>query len=309
MTVDGMRDFTGKSRFEEVADGVYAFLQPDGGWCLSNAGVIVDGDETVLVDTAATRARAEGLRELAGKVAPAAPRMIVNTHAHGDHTFGNFVFPEAVVVGSERARAEAVEAGLHLTSLWPEVDWGGIVLAPPTVTVPNEATLHLGGREARLRSFGSAHSGCDTVVWLPRERVLFAGDLVMSGVTPFVLTGSIGGLRRALGVLRGLDAETVVPGHGPVGGPELLDLTERYLDRVAELAELGTAAGLSPLEIAREADLGEFAGLLDRERLVPNLYRACAELRDPAQRVRLAQVDEMFQAMVRLHGGVPACHA
>lgn len=303
-----MQAFTGEPRLEEIADGVHVFLQPDGGWCLNNAGVVVDRDETVLVDTAATQKRATRLRELVGQVAPAPPRIIVNTHAHGDHTFGNFVFPEAVVLGTERARAEAVEAGLHLTGLWPEVDWGEIALAPPTVTFAEAATLELGGRTAHLRSFGPAHSGSDTVLWLPRERVLFAGDLVMSGVTPFVLTGSVGGLRLAVAALRELGAETIVPGHGPVGGPELLEVTERYLDRVSDLAELGTAAGLGPLEIAREAELGEFEALLDRERLVPNLYRACAEL-NGAGDVHLAQVDEMFRAMVQLHGGVPACHA
>lgn len=303
-----MAAFTGESRLEEVADGVHAFLQPDGGWCLNNAGVIVDGSEAVLVDTAATTARAGRLRELTGKVAANAPHMIVNTHAHGDHTFGNCVFPEAVVVGSERTRAEAVEAGLHLTGLWPDVVWGDVVLRPPQLTFADAATVHLGERTAVLRSFGPAHSGSDTVVWLPRERVLFAGDLVMSGVTPFVLTGSIGGLRDAIGALRALGAETIVPGHGPVGGPELLDVTERYLDRVSELAELGTAAGLEPVQIAREAELGEFAELIDRERLVPNLYRARAELAGAGQ-VRLAEVDEMFRAMVELHGGVPTCHA
>jgi len=305
-----MQIFTGESKLEEIADGVHAFLQPDGGWCLSNAGVLVSGAETVLIDTAATRARAERLRELAGRVAPAAPRMILNTHSHGDHTFGNFVFPEAVVLGTERSRTEALAAGLHLTGLWPDVDWGGIVLAPPTVTFPDDGvTLHLGDRTAVVRSYGPAHSGCDTVVWLPQERVLFAGDLVMSGVTPFVLTGSISGLRAALAELRALGAQTVVPGHGPVGGPELLELTERYLDWVAGLAELGTSAGLSPLEIAQQAELGEFSQLLDSERLVPNLYRACAELRGAERAIAPAEIDEMFQAMVQLHGGLPACRA
>jgi cyclase len=306
-----MQAFTGEPRLEEVADGVHAFLQPDGGWCLNNAGVVVDGGDALLVDTAATTARAARLRELAAKAAARTPRLIVNTHAHGDHTFGNCVFPEAVVVGSERTRAEAVGAGLHLTGLWPDVDWGEIVLRPPQLTFDGDVALHLGDRTALLRTFGPAHSGSDTVLWLPRERVLFAGDLVMSGVTPFVLTGSIRGLRDAIGALRALGAETIVPGHGPVGGPELLDATERYLDRVSDLAELGMAAGLTPLEIAREAELGEFEELIDRERLVPNLFRACAESEEPAAAdgVRPAEVDEVFRAMVELHGGLPTCHA
>jgi cyclase len=303
-----MRAFTGTPRLEEVADGVHAFVQPDGGWCLNNSGVIADGGSVVLVDTAATESRARRLRELIGGVAPAAPRIVVNTHAHGDHTFGNFVFPEALVVGAELTRAEALEAGLHLTTLWPGVHWGGIELNPPQLTFTGHLTLHLaGGRTAELYTYGPAHTAADTVVWLPRERVLFTGDLVMSGVTPLVLTGSVTGLRDTVAALRTFDAATIVPGHGAPGGAELLDVTERYLDRVLDLAEQGLAERRTPLEVARGAALGEFAGLIDGERLVANLYRAYAELRGCPEDG--AGVEEVFAAMLELHGGLPACHA
>lgn len=303
-----MSTFSGASRLDEVADGVYAFVQPDGGWCLNNAGVIVAADTTVLVDTAATESRARRLRELVGGVSPVAPRVVVNTHAHGDHTFGNFVFPEAVVVGAERSRAEAVEVGLHLTTLWPDVAWGAIRLTPPQVTFTDTMTLHVGERVVRLWSYGPAHTACDTVVWLPHERVLFTGDLVLSGVTPFILTGSVAGLRAALDRLRALDPRTVVPGHGPVGGPELLATTQRYLDWLTSLAKAGLAEGRTPPEVAREADPGEFAGYVDGERLVANLYRAYGELRGGGPD-DFAGVDEVFRAMVDLNGGLPACHA
>ncbi|EIV93545.1 MBL fold metallo-hydrolase [Frankia sp. QA3] len=303
-----MEAFTGAPRLEEVADGVHAFLQPDGGWCLNNAGVIVEKDTTVLVDTAATETRARRLRDLVGDVAQISPRIIVNTHAHGDHTFGNFVFPEAAVVGNEQTRAEVIEVGLHLMGLWPDVDWGGVELIPPDVTFADSMTLHLGEHVAQLRSFGPAHTCCDTIVWLPRQRVLFTGDLVLSGVTPLILTGSIAGLRSAVATLRTLDAETIVPGHGAVGGPELLDVTERYLDWLMDLARAGLTEGLAPLDIARNADLGEFAEFVDSERLVPNLYRACDELRGEGHG-DVVQVDDIFRAMVELHGRLPTCHA
>jgi cyclase len=300
--------FSGDPRLEEIADGVHVFLQPDGGWCLNNAGLLAGDVGSVLVDTAATEARARHLRTLAVRTAGAPPRTVVNTHAHGDHTFGNAVFPEALVLAHERTRQEAEGAGLHLTGLWPDVKWGAIEVALPQLAFSGPLTLHLGGREAQLHSFGPAHSGTDTVVWLPRERVLFAGDLVMSGVTPFLLTGSLSGLRAAVARLREFDARTVVPGHGPVGGPELLETTERYLAWVAELARQGVREGLDPLQAAREADLGDFAGLLDSERLVPNLMRAYAELRGETLDTP-ADVTRMFSAMVDLHGGLPACHA
>jgi cyclase len=303
-----MRIVTGEPQLKAISAGVHAFLQPDGGWCLNNAGLIVSEGGCVLVDTAATVARARLLRAHALEVAGAPPRLIVNTHAHGDHTFGNVVFPEALVMGHEETRKEAERTGLHLTGLWPHVDWGDVVVVLPQLTFGGPVTLRLGAHEAELHSFGPAHSGCDTAVWLPRERVLFAGDLVMSGVTPFVLTGSVRGLRSAVTALRKLDPVTVVPGHGPVGGPELLDATERYLDWLAELARAGLARGLPPLEAARQADLGPFGDLLDSERLAPNLHRAYDELRDDAGHTP-AGVDQLFAEMVDLHGGLPECHA
>lgn len=303
-----MPTFTGEPRLEEIAEGVHAFLQPDGGWCLSNAGLLVERGGSVLVDTAATEARARRLRALAVKVAAAPPKVIVNTHSHGDHTFGNFVFPEALVMGHERTRREAEEAGMHLTRLWPQVDWGDVELVLPHLTFTGRVTMQLGEHDVELHSFGPAHSGCDTVVWMPRRRVLFAGDLVMSGVTPFVLTGSVSGLRSAVARLREFDAQTIVPGHGPVGGPELLDTTERYLNWLTGLARAGLAEGLTALQAAGEADLGEFAELLDSERLAPNLHRAYNELRGGTHGV-FAEVGAMFDAMVALHGGIPECHA
>lgn len=312
-----MFSFADVPRLDEIADGVHTFIQPAGGWCLNNAGLLLMEGRPALIDTAATEARATLLRALTVEVAGAPPGMIINTHSHGDHTFGNFVFPEALVMGHERTMLEAKEAGLHLTQLWPEVDWGGIELVLPHVTFREPLRMRLGEHDVELRSYGPAHSGCDTVVWLPRQRILFTGDLVMSGVTPFVLTGSVRGLRSAVADLRKLDPAVIVPGHGPVGGPELLDSTERYLDQLADLARKAEAEGLAPVQVARQADLGEFAEMLDSERLVPNLFRACDELRlcrtpdEPGGDTpgTLARVDVMFAAMVEFHGGVPRCHA
>lgn len=303
-----MRGSIADVTLEEVADGVYAFVQPDGSWCLNNAGLITAGGQVTLVDTAATAARAHRLRELAGTVSPAPPSVVVNTHSHGDHTFGNFAFPEALVVAHEGTRTDAAGAGLHLTTLWPEVEWGEIELVLPGLTYRDRMTVHTGGMIAELRHFGPAHTCDDTVVWLPEQRVLFAGDLVMSGVTPFVMSGSVSGLRAAIARLRELDPVTIVPGHGRPGGVELLDATERYLAWLAGLASGGLAAGLDPLEVAREADLGPFGRLLDPERLVPNLIRAYAEERgEPPGAPQ--DIGASFSAMVEFHGGLPTCLA
>lgn len=297
------------ARMVEVADGVYAYVQPDGGWCLNNAGLITAGGRPALIDTAATEARALALREAVASVAPRPPRYVVNTHPHGDHTFGNrFFADDAVVIAHEATRAEMDLAQLHLTGLWPEVCWGDLAVELPTLTFREPVTLHLGDVRAELTHPGVAHTTNDTVVWLPEQEVLFAGDLVMNGATPFCLTGSVAGTIDVVGKLRALGPRVVVPGHGPVGGPELLDIAERYLRWVQELAGRGLAAGLTPLETAREADLGPYAELLDSERLVPNLHRAFAEA-GGAPPGHPLDIGLLFSEMVEFHGRLPECHA
>lgn len=296
-------------RLEEVAQGVFAYVQPDGGWCLNNAGVLVCGQEAALVDTAATERRALALRAAVGTVTDATPRTVVNTHFHGDHSFGNFAFAqEAVIVAHEASRTEMDVAGLGLTGLWPDVEWGGISLALPTLTFRDRLTLHVGELTAELFHPGPAHTVTDTVVWIPERSVLFTGDIVMNGVTPFCLMGSVEGSLRTIDQLRSLGARTVVTGHGPVGGPEIFDANEEYLRWLRRLATRGVRDGLTPFELARETDLGEFAGLLDSERLVGNLHRAYAEVQGAPPGAPL-DVAEIFGQMVELHGGLPVCRA
>ncbi|MEU8891671.1 MBL fold metallo-hydrolase [Streptomyces sp. NPDC048442] len=296
----------------EIAEGVHAFVQAPGGWCLNNAGVIVSEGQSALVDTAATETRARHLREVALARNPGAPRAVVNTHFHGDHAFGNFLFPEALVLGHERTRSEMIAAGLHLTGLWPDVEWGGIELTPPQVTFREGLTLHVGAVRAELVHIGPrAHTSNDTVVWLPEQRVLFAGDLVMAGVTPFLLMGSVAGSLAALERLRAFGATVVVPGHGPVSGPEVLDTVEGYVRLLGRIAEQGLAAGLTPMQAAREADLGPYAELLDSERLVPNLHRAYAELRgtEAAAALPMPVLQQALGEMNTYYGGAPCCLA
>ncbi|MGW0737865.1 MBL fold metallo-hydrolase [Streptomyces sp. NPDC002851] len=293
----------------EVADGVWAHVQPDGGWCLNNSGILVSDGESALVDTAATVERALRLRESALDLAPRPPRLLVNTHFHGDHTFGNSLFPEAVTVAHERTRTAMDAAGLHLTGLWPDVCWGDIEVDLPELTFRDRLTLYVGALRAEVLHIGpAAHTTDDTVVWLPEQRVLFTGDLVMNGVTPFVPMGSVTGSLAALDRLRALGPRVVVPGHGPVGGTGMFDVNERYLRWVWDLAGRALAEGRAPLEAARAADLGEFAGLLDAERLVPNLHRAQAELRGAEPGAPL-DIGALFAEMVEYHGSLPECRA
>ncbi|MFG2488267.1 MBL fold metallo-hydrolase [Streptomyces virginiae] len=294
----------------QPAPGVYAYVQPDGGWCLNNAGFVTDGGRTLLVDTAATERRALALRAAIVAAGVPLPRTVVNTHHHGDHTYGNGVFtPEALILGHDHARSEQLAAGHQLELIWPATDFGAIDIVPPDLTYSDRATVHVGETQVRVIHPGVAHTTGDSVVWLPEQRVVFTGDLIFAGGTPFLAMGSLAGSLRALELLRALDAETVVPGHGPLTDPTAYDATERYLRYVDELAREGRAKGLSPLEVARQADLGEFGAWRESERLVANVHRAYAEL---AGRPEGAPLDilAVLTDMTVMNGGTPIlCHA
>ena len=293
----------------EVADGVYAYIQPEGGWCLNNAGMLAGSDGTVVIDTVATVSRAVRLRESIKRIGAGPVRTLVNTHHHGDHTFGNGVFGAVTIVAHREARTEMAASGLGLTTLWPQVDWGEVRLALPTLTFEGRLTVYVDDRPAELIHVGPAHTTNDVVVWLPGDRVLFAGDVVMSGVTPFKLMGSVSGALRAVDELRQLGARTIVCGHGPVAGPEVFDETVAYLRWIQALAADGAARGLSPLQAAREAGPGEFGHLIDPERAVGNLHRAYAEI-EGGELGRPLDVVKIFGEMIEYNGGVvPECLA
>jgi cyclase len=299
-------------RLHKVAEGIYAFLQPPGGWCLSNAGVITGPDGVVLVDTAATWSRAEALRTAVAGLRLGPVRTVVNTHSHGDHVFGNCLFaPAATVIAHERTGPEMQEAGLSLQALWPDVEWGEVTLRLPTVTFARSMTLLLGDRAVELHHVGPAHSTGDVVAWIPDARVLFAGDLVLPGCTPFCLMGSVRGSLAALDRVRGLGADIVVGGHGQISGPQAIDETERYLRRLLDLASAGLAEGATPLQVADRYGPGDFCGLLDPERLVGNLHRAFLEIGRPDLALGTEMnVPEVFREMVEFNGGnLPACLA
>lgn len=297
-------------RLVEVAEGVYGYIQLPGGWCVSNAGVIAGPDGALVIDTLATESRAKRLTAAVDALRPGPARTLVNTHHHGDHNFGNHVFgPSALVIGHERARTEMAETGLALTMLWPGLEWGDVRVTLPSVTFTDRLTVHIGQRRAELIHVGPAHTTNDVVVWLPDDEVLFTGDVVLSQATPFTLMGSVRGSLAAVQALSQLGARTVVCGHGPVAGPEVFEQTLAYLRWIEWLAAEGSSCGRTPLELAREADLGEFGDLLDPERIVGNLHRAYAEL-DSAEQGRPLDVLSIFGEMVAYNNGrLPTCLA
>ncbi len=272
----------GRPEVQEVSAGIYAYVQPDGTWWINNTGFLTGPQGVISIDACSTERRTRAYQAAIAAVTPAPVRAVLNTHHHGDHTFGNCLFPGAAIVAQERARAEAIAFGPPgELPFWDCPDWGDLSLDPPFVTFTDQIAVHAGDLRAEVRYVGTpAHTTNDSIVWIPERSVLFCGDLLFNGGTPFLLMGSVAGAVEVLEqVLRPLGAQTIVPGHGPVFHDYgLIDATLDYLRFVLDVAAQARAAGVSPLDAARDTDLGRFAGWADRERIVGNLHRACAEL-------------------------------
>lgn len=282
--------------------------QLDCTWWINNTGFVVGPQGVFSIDACSTERRTRAYLAAIGAVSSAPVRTLVNTHHHGDHTFGNALFPTATIVAHEKARAESIAFGPARTlPWWNNPDWGSLPLEPPFLTFTDEVALHAGDTRITVRYAGTpAHTTNDVLAWLPRQSVLFCGDLVFNGGTPFLLMGSVAGAVDVLeNVVLPLGAQTVVPGHGPVfSGTAPIEATLDYLRFVLDVASRGREAGVPPLEAARSADLGRFAGWPDAERLAGNLHRAYAEL-DGLDRGGPVNVMAALELMVTYNGGKP----
>ncbi|WP_176562250.1 MBL fold metallo-hydrolase [Mycolicibacterium palauense] len=249
---------------------------------MNNAGFVGPAEDTVLIDTAATESRTRALIASMASALGAEPtvRSIVNTHHHGDHTFGNCMFAGATVVGHRHCRRDALDYGDPpvLTS-WRQIDWGKVKCVAPHLVFDQSVELIAGDTTLQVMHVGRrAHTAGDVIVWIARHRVLFAGDLLFSGGTPFVLSGSVAGSIAVLEtVLKPLGAQTIVAGHGPLATADLIDDTAEYLKFIQRVSVQGVRAGLPPLQAAERADLGRYGSWLDAERIVGNLHRGYHE--------------------------------
>jgi glyoxylase-like metal-dependent hydrolase (beta-lactamase superfamily II) len=283
----------------QVADGVWAYLQPDGGWGLSNAGLIAGDDDApaLLVDTLFDLEHTSEMLDALRQASPAAARIgtVVNTHANGDHCYGNALLAGAEIVGSDACAGELQElppamlagfmqsapdlgdAGAFLLDIFGSYHFDGIDLVPPTRTFTGRLDLAVGERQVHLIEVGPAHTAGDVVVHVPDAGVVFAGDIVFNGNHPIVWAGPVSNWIAACDRILALDGvDTVVPGHGPVCGLDEVARLKGYFELLSAEARPRFDAGMSPLEAARDIDLGPYAGLREPERLVANvniLYR------------------------------------
>ncbi|MFD9888158.1 MBL fold metallo-hydrolase [Amycolatopsis sp. NPDC059027] len=301
-----------RTGLHEVAPATYAYLQPNGSWGWSNAGLVVDGDEALLVDTLFTVALTRRMLDAIGQALPAAKiRTLVNTHGDGDHWWGNQLLPEARIIASTAAAAEMRHAGPEpmlqalaagksdpgmrgLADLFAPFDFTDVTPAYPGETFDGELEVKVGTRAVRLIEVGPAHTEGDVLVHVPDQRVLFTGDILFIGGHPVVHSGPVSGWIRACDLILGLDADTIVPGHGPViGKPEVTRFRE-YLHRLRDHAVAAHQRGRTALEAAREFDHRGFEDLDDPGRLVLNVGAVYRELNGDGTPAELDLMPQML---------------
>ncbi|MGH8986439.1 MAG: MBL fold metallo-hydrolase [Acidimicrobiia bacterium] len=302
----------------EVGDGVYAYLQPDGGWGWSNAGLVVDGDASLLVDTLFDLRLTGEMLDTMRAATPAAASVdtLVNTHANGDHCFGNELVAGARIVASSagakemddappellgsfvKAAPDLGEVGSYIASIFGPFEFDGITLTPPTETFDGELTLTVGDRTVQLYELGPAHTRGDVIAYLPDERLVFTGDLLFHSGHPVAWAGPVSNWIAACDRIVALDAATVVPGHGPVTDNRAVGNLKSYLEYLTAEARIRYDAGLTPIEAARDISLADYEAWGEAERLVVNvttLYRDFGG--DPP-----SDVVTMFTQMAELAG-------
>ncbi len=292
---DGMSFSKG---LHEVGDGLYAYLQPDGSWGWSNAGLIVGGESTLLVDTLFDYPLTEQMLRAMRDAVPAAAQIdtLVNTHANGDHCYGNRLVAGARIVASERTAAEMSELppaamaalveqapqmgelGAFFLRCFGRFDFAGIELALPEETFSGELAMRVGDRRIELIEVGPAHTRGDTLVHLPDERVLYSGDILFSEAHPIVWAGPVSNWIAACERILAMDPEVIVPGHGPLAAADAVRELKAYFEYLYSEARSRHGEGMTPLEAARSMSLDRWANWGERERLVVNIENIYREL-------------------------------
>jgi glyoxylase-like metal-dependent hydrolase (beta-lactamase superfamily II) len=295
---------------QQVSDNCFAVLNERNRVCDANSGLVNLGGG-VVIDTQSDLPHARRMIELFGKVWPGMPGRVVNTHEDGDHVWGNQLFEGAEIIahrtvkelmprvadpretqqlleGADRFLPRMLLKALHpgalafARQLREDYDFDGIRLVLPTTVFEERHVLDLDGTEVHLIYVGPCHQIGDTIVHVPKERVVFAGDVIFRECTPMAWNGSYEKWLKILDLIIWLDPEVIVPGHGPVCGIEGAMEMKAYLEYVREESSRCFRQGLSALEASKKIDFGPYAGWHSPARLYMNVERAYRELRNDA---------------------------
>lgn len=304
-----------------VGDGCYAWIQPNGEWFESNAGLVAGDGESVLIDTLADLKLTRQMLDAFTDITEHAPiRTLVNTHSDADHVDGNQLVADADIVTSRRSaelirqqdpgsfkgfgrlahgmrlvgrlplpvigslplpvlpRVKLRSIGTYIGDMLEPFDFDGIDVAAPTREFEGETSLDAGGRKLRLFEVGPAHTPGDLFIHVPDAGVVYTGDILFVGSTPIMWAGPVVNWVVAIDRLLDLDADTYVPGHGPVCGRAEAEAVKRYWVWLEATARHRFGLGMSAWEAARDIALSpefktyEWSEWGQPERIVVNLH-------------------------------------
>ncbi len=303
---------------KDIGNGLFAWLQPDGGWGWSNAGLIRDGDAALLVDTlfdmALTREMLAAMEQATG-IGAGRIGTIVNTHANGDHCHGNGCCPQAEIIASDASAAEMAEAppamlaqlkalgpqlgpaGAYFAEIFAPFDFAAVEERRPTRTFSGALDLNVGAKAVRLIEVGPAHTGGDVIVHVPDDRAVFTGDILFIDGTPLMWAGPVGNWIKACEAIMAMDVDVIVPGHGPITDKTGVRQVANYLAYIDREARRRFDAGLSVREAAYDIALGDYASWGDAERIAVNVDTLYREYRGDGA---MTPVIELFALMAEL---------
>ncbi len=297
-----------------LAHGAYAWLAPQGGWGWSNAGLIVDGEESLLVDTLYDLELTQTMLRRMRAAEPRAQRIrtLVNTHANGDHCHGNELVVGAEIIASTASAREMAELppeimaalmantqalgrlGDYFQHCFGQFRFDGIRFTPPTRTFDRELDLHVGDKPVHLLEVGPAHTRGDVLVYSPVDRVVFTGDILFIDSTPLMWEGPVSNWIDACLRIEDMEVDLIVPGHGPITDKHGVAKVRHYLQYVRAQARMRYDAGLDAFEAAKDIELAEYSAWADPERIAVNVDSLYREFSGQEART------ELFELMNRM---------
>jgi cyclase len=269
--------------FKKLKEGIYVYA---GQLNDSNVTIIQTQEGIVLIDTGQTPKDSRVVLAALKKLTTEPVRYIIHTEPHSDHTVGNFVFsPPAIIVAHQGAtdsmrKAENPAIIEKRAAASPEMQeaYKGYRLVTPNLEYRDKMTLNLGERTLELYDLKNVHSEADTAIWLPKERIVFTAASVtvkrFGNHRPFV---SIPDTLSAIKMMKALNPEIVIPGHGDPGTVKILDDMERYYNLLLERVGAMVKAGKSLDDIKKELKMPETDDWASKDRLPNNIeaaYRA-----------------------------------
>ena len=271
----------------ELSNGCHAYLQPDGGWGWSNAGLIVGDGASLLVDTLFDLKITQKMLDTMAHATEKAPiSTVVNTHANGDHCYGNQLLSGKEIIASAATAHEMSEVppamlaalnsapgdvGDLFRHFFGEFDFEGIEPTLPTKTFTGKHSVTVGGRVVDLVEVGPAHTAGDTLVFVPDARTVYTGDILFIGGTPIVWAGPLDNWIAACDLICSSDVEHIVPGHGPLTDKAGVTAIRDYLAYVQDEATERFNGGMDAWDAARDIALNGFAEWGEFGRLAVNV--------------------------------------